>query len=193
MDNNKTGKLSKKTIVWIVVGLVLGSILIVIVIIFTVNSVRSRYSDLVFAKSMKNNNDLLNNMKRKHSEAITFIPRNGKVILQPELVWWIIPNVLHRSVLKLLIPTRMLKDYWSTDFNVSIVLKTLALFSINFLKPKEDKAQEILEKRNLEENCPLTVLTISRALEDIYLLYPKVSKSGKKAIVENFTEYVTCR
>ena len=86
MDNNKTGKLSKKTIVWIVVGLVLGSILIVIVIIFTVNSVRSRYSDLVFVKSMKNNNDLLNNMKRKHSETITFIPRNGKVILQPELV-----------------------------------------------------------------------------------------------------------
>ena len=86
MDNNKTGKLSKKTIVWIVVGLVVGSILIVIVIVFIVNSVRSRYSDLVFVKSMKNNNDLLNNMKRKHSETITFIPRNGRVILQPELV-----------------------------------------------------------------------------------------------------------
>ena len=86
MDSNKTGKLSKKTIVWIVVGLVVGSILVVIVIVFIVNSVRSRYSDLVFVKSMKNNNDLLNNMKRKHSEAITFIPRNGKLILQPELV-----------------------------------------------------------------------------------------------------------
>ena len=86
MDNNKTGKLSKKTIVWIVVGLVVGSILMVIVTVFIVNSVRSRYSDLVFVKNMKNNNDLLNNMKRKHSETITFIPRNGKVILQPELV-----------------------------------------------------------------------------------------------------------
>ena len=84
--SDKTGKLSKKTIVWIAVGLVVGSILIIIVIVFIVNSVRSRYSDLVFNKNMKNNNDLLNNMKRKHSETITFIPRNGRVILQPEIV-----------------------------------------------------------------------------------------------------------
>ena len=84
--SDKTGKLSKKTIVWVAVGLVVGSILIIIVIVFIVNSVRSRYSDLVFNKNMKNNNDLLNNMKRKHSETITFIPRNGRVILQPELV-----------------------------------------------------------------------------------------------------------
>ena len=84
--SDKTGKLSKKTIVWVAVGLVVGSILIIIVIVFIINSVRSRYSDLVFNKNMKNNNDLLNNMKRKHSETITFIPRNGRVILQPELV-----------------------------------------------------------------------------------------------------------
>ena len=84
--SDKTGKLSKKTIVWVAVGLVVGSILIIIVIVFIVNSVRSRYSDLVFNKNMKNNNDLLNNMKRKHSETITFIPGNGRVILQPELV-----------------------------------------------------------------------------------------------------------
>ena len=84
--SDKTGKLSKKTIVWVAVGLVVGSILIIIVIVFIVNSVRSRYSDLVFNKNMKNNNDLLNNMKRKHSETITFIPRNGRVILQPEIV-----------------------------------------------------------------------------------------------------------
>ena len=84
--SDKTGKLSKKTIVWVAVGLVVGSILIIIVIVFIINSVRSRYSDLVFNKNMKNNNDLLNNMKRKHSETITFIPRNGRVILQPEIV-----------------------------------------------------------------------------------------------------------
>ena len=84
--SDKTGKLSKKTIVWVAVGLVVGSILIIIAIVFIINSVRSRYSDLVFNKNMKNNNDLLNNMKRKHSETITFIPRNGRVILQPEIV-----------------------------------------------------------------------------------------------------------
>lgn len=84
---SSSNKLNKKTIIWIAVGLVIGSVIIVIAIVLIVNNVRNRYSDVVFNKHlMKTNNDFLTQFNRRPNETVIYTPRNGKILLEPELV-----------------------------------------------------------------------------------------------------------
>lgn len=86
--NNKKGSdnktLSKTSVTWIVVGLVCGTLALIITIVVIVHNVRHRYSGVFLSAHVKE--QYHKQIQSDGNGTLLYQPRNGKVVIEPHLV-----------------------------------------------------------------------------------------------------------
>ncbi|XP_057311310.1 neurexin-3-like isoform X2 [Hydractinia symbiolongicarpus] len=76
--------LSKKTVIWIAVGLIVGFIVLIVTLAIIVHNVRNRYSGVFLSSNYKESNGF--SRKKRISETVIYTPRNGHPKIEPHIL-----------------------------------------------------------------------------------------------------------
>lgn len=76
--------LSKKTVIWIAVGLIVGFIVLIVTLAIIVHNVRNRYSGVFLSSNYKESNGFPH--KKRISETVIYTPRNGHPKIEPHIL-----------------------------------------------------------------------------------------------------------
>ena len=99
---------------WIVVGLVCGTLVLIISIVVIVHNIRNRYSGVFLSSHVKEKYH--KQLAPDGAGTLLYSVRNSKLLIEPHLVWWKQQKVLLRTEVEKKSKENVVHESWQYSF-----------------------------------------------------------------------------